>query len=129
MGYFKKKEIEQMDNYKLREAEDFEDNVDTPVQDTSFSIEHEKHLNKNNIIFHTNKYQKLYQKMKKVDDKLISIIFCHSSFFILNDKLSLVIPALLIKISSPPTLEKTFSINSSIFSCSLISNFTVSIFG
>ena len=65
-----KKEIERMDNYKLREAEDFEDNVDTPVQDTTFSIEHEKHLNKNNIIFHTNKYQKLYQKMKKVDDKI-----------------------------------------------------------
>ena len=28
MGYFKKKEIERMDNYKLREAEDFEDGVD-----------------------------------------------------------------------------------------------------
>ena len=70
MGYFKKKKIERMDNYKLREAEDFEDNVDTPVQDTTWSIEHEKHLNKNNIIFHTNKYQKLYQKMKKVDNKI-----------------------------------------------------------
>ena len=27
MGYFKKLEIERMDNYKLREAEDFEDGV------------------------------------------------------------------------------------------------------
>lgn len=73
MGYYKKLEIEKMDNYKLREAEDFEDNVDIPVQpieDTTWSIKHEGHLNKNNIIFHTNKYQKLYQKMKKVDDKL-----------------------------------------------------------
>ena len=32
MGYYKKLEIEKMDNYKLREAEDFEDNVDSPVQ-------------------------------------------------------------------------------------------------
>jgi hypothetical protein len=84
MGYFKKKEIERMDNYKLREAEDFEDGVDRyPMphipteeeiedtkQDTTWSIKHEGHLNRNNIIFHTNKYQKLYQKMKKVDDKL-----------------------------------------------------------
>ena len=73
MGYYKKLEIEKMDNYKLRKAEDFEDNVDIPVQpieDTTWSIKHEGHLNKNNIIFHTNKYQKLYQKMKKVDDKL-----------------------------------------------------------
>ena len=78
MGYFKKKEIERMDNYKLREAEDFEDNVDVSKlleedhlrKDFVWSIEHEGHLNKNNIIFHTNKYQKLYQKLKKVDDKL-----------------------------------------------------------
>tara|TARA_R100000234_G_C4905202_1_gene137409 strand:+ start:18 stop:320 length:303 start_codon:yes stop_codon:yes gene_type:complete len=94
MGYFKKKEIERMDNYKLREAEDFEDGVDRypiehvpteeEIEDTKqelykedhireefvWSIKHEGHLNKNNIIFHTNKYQKLYQKMKKVDDKL-----------------------------------------------------------
>ena len=72
MGYFKKLLIEQMDNYKLRESEDFEDNVDVPMQpskDTTWSIKHEGHLNKNNIIFHTNKYQKLYQKMKKVNDK------------------------------------------------------------
>ena len=68
MGYFKKKEIERMDNYRLREAEDFEDNVDTPVQDTTWSVKHEKHLNKNNIIFHTNKYQKLYQKMEKYNN-------------------------------------------------------------
>ena len=67
-----------MDNYKLREAEDFEDNVDVSKlleedhirEDFVWSIQHEKHLNKNNIIFHTNKYQKLYQKLKKVDDKL-----------------------------------------------------------
>mgnify|MGYP001294022309 FL=1 len=74
MGYYKKLEIEKMDNYKLlREAEDFEDNIDVPMQpteDTTWSIKHEGHLNRNNIIFHTNKYQKLYQKMKKVDDKL-----------------------------------------------------------
>ena len=73
MGYYKKLEIEKMDNYKLREAEDFEDNVDIPVQpieDNTWSIKHEGHLNKNNIIFHTNKYQKLYQKIKKVNDKL-----------------------------------------------------------
>ena len=73
MGYYKILEIEKMDNYKLREAEDFEDNVDIPVQpieDNTWSIKDEGHLNKNNIIFHTNKYQKLYQKMKKVDDKL-----------------------------------------------------------
>ena len=73
MGYFKKLEIERMDNYKLREAEDFEDNVDVPVQpseDTAWSIKHEGHLNKNNIIFHTNKYKKLSQKLKEVDDKL-----------------------------------------------------------
>ena len=73
MGYYKKLEIERMDNYKLREAEDFEDNVDVPVQptkDTTWSIKHEGHLNKNNIIFHTNKYKKLSQKLKEVDDKL-----------------------------------------------------------
>lgn len=73
MGYFKKLEIERMDNYRLREAEDFEDNVDIPMQptkDTTWSIKHEKHLNKNNIIFHNNKYQKIYKKLKKVDDKL-----------------------------------------------------------
>jgi len=73
MGYYKKLEIERMDRYRIREAEDFEDNIDVPMQpieDTKWSIEHEGHLNKNNIIFHTNKYQKLYQKMKKVDDKL-----------------------------------------------------------
>lgn len=73
MGYFKKLLIEQMDNYKLRESEDFEDNVDVPMQpikDTTWSIKHEGHLNKNNIIFHTNKYQKIYQRMKKVNDEL-----------------------------------------------------------
>jgi hypothetical protein len=73
MGYYKKLEVERMDNYKLREAEDFEDNVDVsmqPTKDTTWSIKHEGNFNKNNIIFHTNKYQKLYQKMKKVDDKL-----------------------------------------------------------
>jgi hypothetical protein len=73
MGYYKKLEIEKMDNYKLREAEDFEDGVDVPVQpieDKTWSIKHEGHLNKNNIIFHTNKYQKLYQNIKKVNDEL-----------------------------------------------------------
>ena len=71
MGYYKKLEIERMDRYRIREAEDFEDNIDVPMQpikDTKWSIEHEGHLNKNNIIFHTNKYQKLYQKMKKYNN-------------------------------------------------------------
>ena len=40
------------------------------VINTQWSIKVEGKLNRNNIIFHTNKYQKLYQKMKKVDDKL-----------------------------------------------------------
>ena len=40
------------------------------VIDTQWSIKVEGKFNRNNIIFHTNKYQKLYQKMKKVDDKL-----------------------------------------------------------
>ena len=84
MGVCKKLLIERMDNYKLREAEDFEDGVDKypmphipteeEIEDTkpdnTWSIKHEGHLNKNNIIFHTNKYQKIVEKMKKVDDKL-----------------------------------------------------------
>ena len=73
MGVYKKLLIERMDNYKLREAEDFEDGVDVPVQpieDKTWSVKHEGHLNRNNEIFHNNKYQKLYQKMKEVDDEL-----------------------------------------------------------
>lgn len=84
MGYFKKKEIERMDNYKLRESGDYEDGLDKyPLphepteeeiedtkQDTTWSIKHEGHLNRNNIIFHNNKYKELYQEMKKVDDKI-----------------------------------------------------------
>lgn len=41
-----------------------------PKIDTTWDINVEGKLNRNNIIFHTNKYQKLYQKIKKVDDKL-----------------------------------------------------------
>lgn len=40
------------------------------VINTQWSIKVEGKLNRNNIIFHTNKYQKIYQKMKKVDDKI-----------------------------------------------------------
>tara|TARA_R100001594_G_scaffold137042_1_gene179799 strand:- start:15538 stop:15861 length:324 start_codon:yes stop_codon:yes gene_type:complete len=39
--------------------------------DKTWSIKHEGHLNKNNIIFKDKKYKKLYMEMKKVDDKLI----------------------------------------------------------
>ena len=38
------------------------------VIDTKWSIKVEGKLNRNNIIFHTNKYQKLYQKLKKYND-------------------------------------------------------------
>tara|TARA_R100000458_G_C8251847_1_gene228665 strand:- start:853 stop:1119 length:267 start_codon:yes stop_codon:yes gene_type:complete len=75
---------EALDNYKLRESGDYEDGLDRyPLphepteeeiedtkQDTTWSIKHEGHLNRNNIIFHDNKYKELYEKMKKVDDKL-----------------------------------------------------------
>ena len=44
-----------------------EDKQDLEI-DTCWSIEVEGKLNKNNIIFHTNKYQKLYEKMKKYND-------------------------------------------------------------
>jgi len=47
-----------------------EEEIEDTKQDTTWSIKHEGHLNKNNIIFHDNKYQELYQKMKKVNDKL-----------------------------------------------------------
>ena len=39
-----------------------------PKKDTSWSIKVEGKLNKNNIIFHTNKYQKLYQRLKEYND-------------------------------------------------------------
>tara|TARA_B100000029_G_scaffold477736_1_gene523111 strand:+ start:3887 stop:4153 length:267 start_codon:yes stop_codon:yes gene_type:complete len=75
---------EALDNYKLRESGDYEDGLDRyPLphepteeeiedtkQDTTWSIKHEGHLNRNNIIFHDNKYKELYEEMKKVDDKL-----------------------------------------------------------
>jgi hypothetical protein len=35
---------------------------------TQWSIKVEGKLNRNNIIFHTNKYQKLYHKLKKYND-------------------------------------------------------------
>ena len=84
MGVFKKLSTEALDNYKLRESGDYEDGLDRyPLphepteeeiedtkQDTTWSIKHEGHLNRNNIIFHDNKYKELYQEMKKVDDKI-----------------------------------------------------------
>ena len=47
-----------------------EEEIEDTKQDTTWSIKHEGHLNKNNIIFHDNKYQELYQNVKKVNDKL-----------------------------------------------------------
>ena len=38
------------------------------VIDTQWSIKVEGKFNRNNIIFHTNKYQKLYQKMEKYNN-------------------------------------------------------------
>ena len=38
------------------------------VINTQWSIEVEGKLNHNNIIFHTNKYQKLYQKIEKYNN-------------------------------------------------------------
>ena len=38
------------------------------VIDTQWSIEVEGKLNRNNIIFHTNKYQKLYQRLEKYNN-------------------------------------------------------------
>ena len=51
---------------------------------------------------------------KKQELRLTSITFFHSSVFILIDKLSIFIPALLISISKPPNSNVTLSINSSI---------------
>ena len=39
--------------------------------DKTWSIKHEGHLNKNNIIFKDKIYIELYKKMKKVNDKLM----------------------------------------------------------
>ena len=55
-----------------------------------------------------------YLDNKKVDVKLISITFFHSSSFILNERLSMFIPALLTKISRPPNSRLTLSMNSAI---------------
>ena len=38
------------------------------IINTQWSIKVEGKLNCNNIIFHTNKYQKLYQKLKEYND-------------------------------------------------------------
>ena len=38
------------------------------IINTKWSIKVECKLNRNNIIFHTNKYQKLYQKMEKYNN-------------------------------------------------------------
>lgn len=40
------------------------------MSDKTWSIKHEGHLNKNNIIFKDKKYIELVKEMKKVDDKL-----------------------------------------------------------
>lgn len=41
-----------------------------PSVDKTWSIKHEGHLNKHNIIFKDNKYKQLYLDLKKVNDKL-----------------------------------------------------------
>ena len=41
-----------------------------PSVDKTWSIKHEGHLNKNNIIFKDKKYKELYLDLKKVNDKL-----------------------------------------------------------
>ena len=56
-----------------------------------------------------------YLHKKNVDPKFKSITFFHSSSFILKDKLSIFIPALLTKMSKPTNCDETFSMNSSIF--------------
>ena len=38
------------------------------VIDTQWSIEVEGKMNRNNIIFHTNKYQKIYQRLEKYNN-------------------------------------------------------------
>ena len=38
--------------------------------DKSWSVKHEGHLNKNNIIFKDKKYKALYLDLKKVNDRL-----------------------------------------------------------
>jgi len=45
-----------------------EEEIEDTKEDTTWSVKHEGHLNRNNIIFHTNKYQKLYQKTKKYNN-------------------------------------------------------------
>ena len=39
-------------------------------EDKSFSIKHEGHLNKNNMIFQDQAYYKLYLELKKENEKL-----------------------------------------------------------
>ena len=41
------------------------------MSDKTWSIKHEGHLNKNNIIFKDEKYIELVKEMKKVNDKLM----------------------------------------------------------
>jgi len=41
------------------------------MRDKTWSIKHEGHLNKNNIIFKDEKYIELVKEMKKVNDKLM----------------------------------------------------------
>jgi|TARA_R110002020_G_scaffold61362_2_gene165218 hypothetical protein len=42
----------------------------TKVIDNAWDIKKEKHLNPNNIIFKDKKYVKIYNDMKKVNDKI-----------------------------------------------------------
>jgi hypothetical protein len=42
----------------------------TKVIDSAWDIKKEKHLNTNNIIFKDKKYVKIYNDMKKVNDKI-----------------------------------------------------------
>ena len=46
------------------------DRLDKPVKDTSWDVNVEGKLNPNNIIFHTNKYQRIVSKCKKYNDSL-----------------------------------------------------------
>jgi len=40
------------------------------IIDKTFSIKHESHLNKNNIIFQTDKYKKIVDKLIEYDSSL-----------------------------------------------------------
>ena len=68
---FKMMTQEEHDDY-TRELEDkLEFLMDNLKVDKTWSIKHEGHLNKNNIIFKDKKYIELAKEMKKVNDKLM----------------------------------------------------------